>query len=246
MNKFIATAADVRKLVADIWSATDRATEGRGTYLKLLVGTTQAELHSATPKHAPRGRLPKLSAETIQLQLVALNTVHERFYAAVLEAAQESLPAGGRRGRFNRDERAEELNRRTNFARSSMSRLRAYIRAGNDVTLLVPENVTQQSIAVEGRVRPPSVARTRRAVEARSKALVASVLDLIEVDKVAAREEIELLMGQLANQLAELGGPAVRDLRRAAEMGVPMRTPGGRLFVPVTETQIIRQQARPS
>lgn len=246
MNKYIATANEVRKLAIDIWSAADRAIEGRGTYLKLLVGTTQAELHAAPPRHVSRGRAPKVSAETIQLQLTALNAVHGRFYEAVTEAAQSSLPASGRRGRFNRDERAVELNRRTNFARSSVSRLRAYIRAGHDLTLLIPEHVTQLAIAVEARVRPRSAARMRKMVETRSKALVAGVLDLIEVDKAAAREEVELLLGQLAHQLSELGGSAVRDVRRAAEMRVPLRTAGGSLFVPVTDTQLLRHQARPS
>lgn len=238
MKTYIATPAEVKRLTLDILKAAQEAAEGPRTYLRLVVGTTIHELGAKALKRVG-GRHPKLTPEESQRQLAALDAVNERFYAAVVEAAEQGLPPG-------RD-RAKLLNRRTNFARSAVSTVRSYIRAGHDLRRIVVERCTKRSLQVERAVRPPTPARMRRRVEARSKAFITSLIELSETDKAAAIEEMQLAVGQITHQLMELGiATPVRDLRRAAEMGVPLRSAGGKLFVPVTETQVLRQQARPS
>lgn len=234
---YIGTPADIRRLTSTILAASATFGEGQLTYLKMVVGTTIHELGAKPSKTRGRGRQPKLTDEGIKLQLTAAEAVNERFYQAVLDAASEGLPRSTK-------ERATLLNRRTNFARSAISTVRAFIRAGNDITHVDPASCTKRSLYVERAVRPPSVARMRRAVESRSKSLMASVLNLVDSDKAAAREEIELLMGQLATELASLGGVTVREapLARGREAA-----PEGRgIFVPLSDTQVTRQQARPS
>ncbi len=228
---YISTPADVRRLTSDILTASERVTEGRGTYLKMLIATTVDEL-GATPARSPtRGRQPKLQPEERQRQLAALETVNGRFYPAVVAAAEATVPRG--RGA------AKELNRRTNFARSTLSTVRAWLRAGGDITRVHVPTITKASLRVEGAPRPLTGARLRRRVESCSRALVAAVLELVETDKVAAREEIELLMGQLAHELTTIGGATVRTRRHGAEEGAPFKE-GGRIYVPVTETQVLR------
>lgn len=236
---YIGTPADIRRLTSSIINAGTQIVEGQQTYLKMVVGTTIHELGAKPAKSRTRGRQPKLSEEQIKAQLSALESVNERFYQAVLDAASEGLPRGAK-------ERATLLNRRTNFARSAVSTVRSYIRAGNDITLVDPATCTKRSLQVERAARPPSVARMRRAVENRSKALMASVLNLVDTDKAAAREEIELLMGQLANELASLGGVTMREAPRGRGREAPPEAEGRGIFVPLTETQVVRQQARPS
>lgn len=236
-TNYVGTPAEVKRLTKEILAAAAQVAEAPATYLRLLVGTTVAELGAKPPKSETRGRTPKLNPEEIQRQLAALNVVHERFYAAVVEAAEEDLPRG--------KDQAKELNRRTNFARSSVSTVRGYIKAGNDITRVVVSRATKRSLAVERAPRPPSTARMRNRVENRSKALVASLLELAEKDKAAAIGELELLMGQLTYEMMQLGGAPVREIApESAPEGIVRA--GQRLFVPVTETQVLRQQARPS
>jgi hypothetical protein len=231
---FIGTPATIRQLTNTILRAAAEGVEGQVTYLKMVVGTTIHELSAKAPKTATRGRQPKLSPEQIQAQLAALDAVNDRFYPEVLAAASADLPNG-------RD-KAKELNRRTNFARSAVSTIRGYIKAGNDITRIAPAACTKRSLQVERAARPPSAARMRKRVETRSIAFVGALLELAETDKAAAREELETLMGQLAHQLIELGGAAVREAPRPGASPEEMH----RVFVPVTETQLLRQQARPS
>lgn len=231
----VANAAQIRELTTGLLNATATIDTGRTSYLRYLAGTTIAELGAKPRLHG--GRSPKVTPESVATQLIALEAVHARFYEAVTEAASVGLPGPTLR--------AKELNRRTNFARTAMGVLRRWVKAGNDITSLVVGKLTKRSLAVERAVRPPTAARLKSRTEGHSKALISAVLELSSVDKAAALEEIELLMGQLATQRIELGGVMARSPAKAVHDGVPFRS-GGRTFVPVTETQVIRQMRAPS
>lgn len=234
---YVATTEDITALAKSLYAATATLLNGRTTYLRALVGTTIKEL-GGKPRTVPaRGRKPATSPETTGLQLQALETVHMRFYEAVEQVAMLGLP--------NTKDRALELNRKTNFARTAMSSIRAWIKAGNDITTLPVAQVTKRSLLVERAIRPKSATRLRRALEVRSKSFVAALLELAETDKAAALGELELLMGQMAAQAVALGATAVTSPARASKEHRPYKT-GGRVFVPVSETQVIRQQERPS
>lgn len=232
---FIATVADITALAQSLLNADGAVTQGRQTYLRALVATTIADLGAKPRKH--NGKAPLLAAEGISRQVGALAAVHERFYNAVLAVASEKLPSG--------KDRAVELNRRTNFARTSLSTVRAYVRAGHDLTYLVAARLTKRALDIERQPRAVSAGRLKHQLEVRSKAFMASLLAVSETDKATAIGEIELLMGQLAAQLTALGVASVRSPERSAETGALLKTKG-RIFVPVTATQVLRQRANPS
>lgn len=231
----VADVAQIRELTTGLLNATATIETGRVSYLRFLAGTTIAELGAKPRAHG--GRPTKMTPESVATQLIALEAVHERFYAAVTEAASVNLPGPTLR--------AKELNRRTNFARTAMGSLRRWVKAGNDITALVVGKVTKRSLAVERAVRPPTLGRLRSRTETQSKALMSVVLELSSIDKHAALEEIELLMGQLATQRIELGGVTARSQSKAVREGLPFKV-GDHTFFPVTETQVIRQQRTPS
>jgi CHASE3 domain sensor protein len=234
---YVATEADINTLSKSVYEADAQVSEGRTSYLRALVATTVNEL-GATPRlRAARTPKNKLTPDETAKQLDVLATVHERFYAVVTQVASDYIPGG--------KDKAQELNRKTNFARTAMSAVRRWVKAGNDLTGLPIHQVTKRSFATERVAAPKSAARLQRTLEARSKAFMSTALELIEADKDAALSELELLMGQLASQIVELSGSAVTDPRKAAEQHRPLRT-GGSMFIPVSETQILRQQARPS
>ncbi len=232
---YIATAADIRALTSTIVGAQAEVITGRTTYLRALVATTQAELHS-TPRKNATSKPKHLKQAEIVTQVTALLAVHERFYAAVLDACSEGLTG---------KDKAIELNRRSNFARTALYAVRSYIRAGNDITYVVVGRVTKASLAVARAPRPASARRLKSRMETRSKALMATVIELSEADRATAVSEIELLLGQLAAQLASLGVASVRDPASSAATGAPLSI-RGRVFVPVTQTQVLRQRASPS
>jgi hypothetical protein len=232
-KNYLATDAEVSTLTRDMIAAQAGLTGGRTTYLRVLAAHTIAELDAKPRKHA--GKAPALKDDGISEQLTALQAVHDRLYACVLEAASENLPA---------KDKPLELNRRTNFARTSLSAIRSYIRAGHDITYVVLGKLSKGFLEVPRvkRMASPKVLRAR--VEARSKAFMASALELSERDKPAAIGELELIIGQLAAQLAALGVAVVKDVKKA-KAGALLNI-RGKTFVPVTETQVIAQRARPS
>lgn len=233
---FIATPNDITALTRAILAGQQAAASGTGTYLKALVATTTDELGAPARAHAGKGK--RLKQEQIAAHLAALEAVHARFYEAVVEGASDNLPPG--------KDKARELNRRTNFARSSVSTVRGYIRAGNDITMLVAARVVKAALAVPRTIKPASAKRLRGRMEKQSKALVALAIALAEVDAVTAVGELELLMGQFADQVAAITHVRpVTDLKAAAKAHKPVRY-GGTTFVPLTQTQVIRQQDRPS
>ena len=79
---------------------------------------------------------------------------------------------------------------------------------------LQPKRVTKSALAVARKPRAPSLARLKARAEARSKALVASLLALGEQNHATAAEELELLMGQLTDQLGAITGGAAKAIKR--------------------------------
>lgn len=229
-------------LTKTILKAVGAANDGRQFYLQSLLLATQKELGSEPRKRS--GRAMKLDEASIQGQLAALRSVHDRFYEAVLRACSEGLPGG--------EARAKELNRRSNFARTALSALRAYIRAGKDVTALAAVRVTKASLAVPKaarQVRQLSPKRLAAAAERQSKQLVVTMIALAEADKQAAAAEFETLMGQLAMIAEEAGlkieGPGAQEEPVAPRAQAPPPRPLP-FHVRATETSVRRQMERPA
>jgi hypothetical protein len=218
---FVATDSDVEALANAVLSAVEVTDNGRRSYLRTLVATTQKAL-GAEPRQR-QGKPAKLDAAAVTLQMEALDATHRRFYTIVLRVAGENVPP-------NTKDRALEINRRTNFARTAMSAIRRWVRAGNDLTALAAKSVSKASLAVEGSRKPVVPKALKAKAERLAKGLLSSLMALADADRAAAVDEMQTLMGQLADQLSE--------------MGVKLKK-GALPFSP-TETQVLRQQARPS
>lgn len=144
---YIATPADIATLTRAYSEAIDASSNVRGHYFRALIATTQAELGSK-PRQRSAEASPTLEAEGIRTQLAAVDAVHERFYAVVLDTVNGN---------------ADERNRRSNFARSAVSTVRAYVRAGFDITLVAAARATKAALAA-------LIPTTRRARESRQGA----------------------------------------------------------------------------
>ena len=185
-----------------------------------------------------QGRPAKLDEATTLKQTEVLEATHTRFYAIIVRETASLIPAG--------KERATELNKRTAYARVAVSRLRSYAKSGGDLTALVPARVTRDTIRVKSATpRAVSSGRLKQRAERESKSLMATLIGLADTDKASAVSEMQLLIGQLANQLVQLGvATSTKDVEQAARDHIPLRV-GRTLFIP-TESQVIRAKEMPA
>jgi|GEM_PF-3016575 len=232
------TDEQIAALAKSVLTAAQDIDTGRTSYLRYLIADTQAEL-GAKPRKI-RGKPNKLDEKEVEGQLAALNKVNARFYEIVVKAASETIPPATK-------DRAIELNRRTNFARSAASTVRSWVRAGNDVTILAPTRVTKGELVVPARVpRAPSAKRLKAAAERQSKDLVKTLLLLSEVNKEAAAYELQMVMGQLVDEMVRLGVAATKDAAKAIAEHRPLQIKGSdTLFIP-SSSAVLRQMAQPS
>lgn len=189
---YVATLDDVAALTRDIITAQKQGSEGRATYLRALIATTQAEL-GQTPRQrtAPIG---KLNDEERNHQLKVLEEVGARFYGAVVKAARAQIEGPDRGGR--------ELNRRTTFARTSLSAIRRWVRAGNDITSLVAARTTKASLAVAGRRKGPSPKVLGNQTRRYAARLEKTLATLAAADPAAAVQHWERLKAHMDRILA--------------------------------------------
>lgn len=232
---FVATAEDVATIVESVLTANSEADAGRLSYLKILIATTQNDLAGKPRVHT--GKASKLKADEIAAQLKALADVNERFYPTVTRVVIASIPPGTR-------DKGLEANRRTNFARTALSAVRLYIKAGNDITAVGIKTVTKASLAVKRSPKPPSGQRLKARAETLSKGLMGALMALADTDRGAAIEEFQLVLGQLATQMSSMGLKPTQDSDVAIAEHRPFKV-GKALFMP-TDTQVLRQLARPS
>lgn len=219
------TTEEVTGIAQAIFKSVDDIKVGRTSYLRVLLSQTREELGAKKGQDAAA-------------QIAALNGVHDRFYEIVLAAAEPFVPRGTK-------DRAVQIHAKANFARTAKSALVGHVRAGGDLVALNPDKVTKDSLRVrEGTVRPVSARRWTTRAERQSKTLIATLMGLADVDKGAAIQEMQLILGQINQQLMALGLVPTTDARIAAAEHRSLRI-GSNLFVP-TDTQVMRQRARPS
>ena len=147
-KNYVATLEDVARLTRDVLTARKEAENGRATFLCAVIATTQAEL-GLNPRQRAAGSNGKLNAEEREEQLAALEAVGKRFYDVVVKTARELIDTPDKGGRM--------LQKRTAFARSSLSTVRKWIRHGGDITSLVAARTTKGSLYISGRKKGPSV-----------------------------------------------------------------------------------------
>src|SRR5580658_6408341 len=133
----VATEAQVESLASESYKAGLVVHRTDGVYLRVLVVACQAQLGPVR-----RGRAPNAEA-----QMTVLETVHEKYYAAVLRGVTTpDVASDGKLEAIERNRRTLERNRRSNFARTARSVLAAYANGGGDIRALDPRGVTKASL----------------------------------------------------------------------------------------------------
>lgn len=232
-RNYVATPNDIDNLAGDMLTAQGLLDTVPRLYLRATVATTIHELDA--PQRVRSAKVQKIDEAEQARQLAALEKVIGIFYPRVVAKMSDNLPV---------KDRAKVLNSRTNWARSAHRDVRNWIRAGHDIRTIAACRLIRAAILVAPKPRQPAPGRIRRKVERTSKDLVAGVMELATADKAAAIAEIQLIMGQLASQLQELGVHATKDPAKAAAEHLALRI-GKSLFYP-SETQIVRQMEQPS
>jgi hypothetical protein len=112
-QNFVTTPAGIQKLAQALMAADAGANQGRATYLRSLLASTQeAIIGKPVLRVSGRAKRPDMDQA-----LATYEKVQETFYAAVLAAVPEGLTA-------------QERQSKTSFARSSGATLRRAIRTG--------------------------------------------------------------------------------------------------------------------
>ncbi len=165
---YVATDMQIEQLTIQV----TQGTAASGTYLKALVGTTQAEL-----KAKRRGN-----------PMAAMESVHERFYAAVLR----SVAPG--------DVAMPERIRRATFARSSATTLRRYIEAGLNLRTLPASEVTKGMLR-KAIAPPESTDKTERIFKRAQGAILRAFKRAAKKDVANARYQLVSLLEELHTEL---------------------------------------------
>lgn len=217
------TDADVETTAKTVMGSLRDADGARTTYLRKLTEAVQEALGK--------------KGQDVKAQLAALQTVHERFYAVIARVADEIVPKGTK-------DRGISINKLTTFARTTVSALRMHVRAGGDLVALKATQVTKA--ALRARSGPPRVSpkRLKASAERQGKQLMATLMGLADADRAGAIEEMQLILGQVANQLVQMGVKSTSDADESIAEHRPLKI-GKQLFMP-TASQVIQQRARPS
>lgn len=226
---FVATPADIEDITRRRLSASIQASQSQDTYLKALTATTIVEL-GEKPRARVAGKTDALSPDEIRAHLVALENVHQRFYAIVLKAILDGPAELGLK-------RKTMAHRRATFARTSKSLLRSWIKAGHDVRGLVSSRVTKLMLMREIPDAPKPVAATiRRRAMGLGDRLVLLVGSAPKADRPAALTALESVIQLLAHQMTEMGATISSRPESAVREGRPFKR-GSTVYWPIASGQ---------
>lgn len=185
-KRYVASDADIRQLATDSLQARSSLDKTRSTYLRVLIGSTQADV-----------REEKASIED---QLRIARRKHRHFFQIVLETVMTKD--------IKPSDRVHERQRRTGFARSASSTLNSWLKVpGHDLMKLTPETVTKSLLAKAAAPRnphAPTEERTRMKSAKYVEGLLASVKPFAAVDSATAREILQDVVNHLTAELRKL------------------------------------------
>lgn len=188
----IPTDSQVESLALERYNNASLISRIDTTYLSILVLASQAQLG--------KGRR-KLGAED---QAKVLETVHERFYAAVLRGVTThdiEVEAGLEAKEATR--RSLERNRRSAFARSAKSTLLAFVTGGGDLRGL--DAWTVSKTALRKAVAPPEPTdRTERQIVRAKGSLFRAFARQARASPEEARQALETAIEELQQMLDQL------------------------------------------
>lgn len=218
-RNYIATDSDIQKVAGDIIDGVQKIDSGRGTFLKMAVATTQSDLGS---EPRLRNAKPKrLNDDEVVLHMKTFQAVAERFYDAVLAVARATVP----------EPDTMIVRQRTAFARSALSTVRGYIRAGNDIRTLAAARCTKASLATPRTRRTMTVQAMRRRAERTATDLIALAENLNAANHEIAQTVVGPIIAQLINA-SGISTDSIKDQSRAIAESVPFHTKTD-VFVPI-------------
>ncbi len=242
-HNYLLTVAQVAELAREYVTAQQSVSSiGQATYLRVEIAGTIKELGAEPRQRSRKGDMGKLSEEEKARQLAALEAVHSRYYAAILEAViEDGIKDHPRLGKEERARRSLERNRRTNYARSAKSTIAAYIRAGFDITTLVVASVTKRSLYEAVQItQPPKVAepeKLERQLSSSADRLSAMAKELCEKDGERARGPLVKLLNELTHLLMATGVHTTDKPAEAQEQCVPLMLKTGVFWPAGVETR---------
>lgn len=221
---FLASEADIESMAHQKQEGDEFATKTAGTYLRIMVALTAADIGGKTAcLSRRRGRAAQsLTADEVSAHMESLDRVSARCYAAVTRAVvspdiakREGLTAA------EQTRRSLERNRRTNYARTALTALRMYVAAGRDVRDLTPVTVTKEALRdVAERFMPPPASiqagRLARAASRNAKSLSAETTELATLDPAQAEHLLHTLMLELQATLDRVRSGELPDAVKLA------------------------------
>lgn len=217
-HHWVANEHEVETLARDRYTNAHAVSLADGTYLKVILVASQANLG---PARRSKGLLKKADSEA---QAKVLGDVHERFYPHVLKgittddiANEENLTTVESR------RRSLERNRRSAFARSAKSTLLLYVEAGGDLRSLDAALTSKESLR-KALAPPEPTDRIARQIQRSQKALMRAIARQVRRDPVAAEKTINSTMAELQAVLDALDGDD-NEVEAGTTTVVPGRAP---------------------
>lgn len=197
----------------------------RGIYLKSLIVGVQREIDKAQLEPEPA---------------TVLAQVHEKYYAAVVRAVTpKNLKDDPQLPREERKARAQERNRRGNFARSAKSTVLAFIKAGGDIMQLNAATITKVELTAFSLAMRSTVATQEAPLIVRVGAAISKLEELIrelaDQSKGDAVDAVEATMDKLSVFMEEIGMPSTTRSDEAVRDHKLLRLPAGQ-FWPVVHS----------
>ena len=222
---YLATDAQVRELALLSWSSNDAVSSTRGTFLRVELASLQAAL-MGSPKQRAGGKPQSFEKDAV---LSTLNDVHSRLYALVLDAVvTDDIKDAPKLRQAEKTRRAQERNRRSNFARSAKSTLLGFIRAGGNICSLVVPQVSKAQIAAETAKRKPQPDQAEQA-ERIANRMAKQIENIREDDHELAQMIAQKLTMVLAPVTVE---KTTKSPAKSVETGTPLQLGEG-IFLPM-------------
>lgn len=189
----IPTEAQVESLALERHNNSGAILRVDNTYLRILLLASQAQL----------GRRSRAAFDA-EAQATVLNTVHDRYYSAVLRGVTtHDIEIDETQDPKERTRRSLERNRRSAFARSAKSVLLSYVEGGGDMRKLDVTTVTKGMLR-KAVTAPEPTNKVERQIARSKGALFRAIARQAKSDAYKAQQTLEAAIDELQLMLNEL------------------------------------------
>lgn len=238
--KYVLSNEDIARLATTGQSTQETLISIRQAYLRVLLAGVQLELGSGAPRLQNVKKLTPTSDEVRTLQLKAIQKLHAQYYEVIAGAIiTPDIADHARLGDEERHRRALERNRRTNYARTAKSALKAVASVGVNILELSVMSVTKAQLRTLVMQRsagsPQPAAAGPRHLATLTDRYVKDIRALAEADPGNAASAINRAIEQLGALAIDLGTVPARKLETGIREHRPIRLKEG-MFWPLTAT----------